>query len=124
MKKIVLSKHKENQKRLEQIAADIQREEALAEDANKAITILKGERHDIETARLDEEENKNTANKLGDAKKVVNILDAELIGLSDQFSKGEAHRSNSNSTMDEPTQRCTRLRHVWQKQPNKSSNGK
>mgnify|MGYP000869544472 CR=1 FL=1 len=101
----------ETRRRIMQIASDVQREKLLAEDATKAITALDEERQNIEANRLGEADNSKIADEnLSKANKEVNVLDAELNGLSDQFAKSEAHRSSLNHTIDELTSRSERLK--------------
>jgi chromosome segregation protein len=110
-KKRIAEAQGETERRIEQIAADIQREKALAEDAIKAITSLDEERQNIKVARLGEEDSgKFAGENLSQANEAVNVLDEKLTGLSDQFAESEAHRSSLNRTMDDLTHRSERLK--------------
>jgi chromosome segregation protein len=110
-KQRIAEAHGETERRIEEIAADTEREKALAEDATKAISALNEERQNIEPARLGEEDSgKIAGEKLSQASEAVHVLDDELTGLSDQFAKSEARRSSLNRTMDDLTHRSERLK--------------
>ena len=101
----------EAQRRLQQIAADIEREKALAQDAIGAMGTLEEERKSIEDAQQGEEENGRLAGeKLKEANQAVEELDEELTGLTEQFAGDEARRTSLNRTLDDLTHRTERLR--------------
>ncbi|MBC8445347.1 MAG: chromosome segregation protein SMC [Rhodospirillaceae bacterium] len=102
---------KEAERRLEQISADIEREKLLAKDATQAIQTLDEEREAISAAQQGEEESGRLAGEaLFEANKIVEGLDGELSGLTDQFAGDEARRTSLNRTLDDLTHRTTRLK--------------
>jgi chromosome segregation protein len=103
--------HSEAERRLVQIAADIEREKLLATDAGGAIKTLEAERQTITAAQQGEEDSGQIAGEsLAEANKVVEELDGELAGLTEQFAGDEARRTSLNRTMDDLTHRTARLK--------------
>ncbi|MBT4935100.1 MAG: AAA family ATPase [Rhodospirillaceae bacterium] len=101
----------EGARRLEQIAADIEREKALAGDATQAMSTLEAERKTIDSARQGEEEDGQQAQeKLTEANTRVDELDAVLTALTDQLADNEARRASLHRTMDDLTHRSERLK--------------
>lgn len=101
----------EGVRRLQQIAADIEREKALADDATQAMAALETERQTIDAARQGEEEDGQQAQeKLIEANARVAELDAVLTELTDQLADNEARRASLHRTMDDLTHRSERLK--------------
>ncbi|UKJ74664.1 chromosome segregation SMC family protein [Azospirillum brasilense] len=80
--------------RLQQIAGDLGREEALAADAGDALARLEAERDRLLEAQADEEMLEEAAREaLGDAREAVDALDRELTRLTEQTAADEARRA-------------------------------
>jgi chromosome segregation protein len=82
------------QRRLEQIAGDLGREESLAADADDALARLTGERDRLVTAQADEDMLEEAArDALADAREAVETLDRELTRATEQVAADEARRT-------------------------------
>ncbi|MGY0712928.1 chromosome segregation SMC family protein [Azospirillum argentinense] len=80
--------------RLQQIAGDLGREEALAADAGDALARLEAERDRLLEAQADEEMLEEAArDALADAREAVDALDRELTRLTEQTAADEARRA-------------------------------
>jgi len=96
--------------RLQQIAQDMSREEALAADAAAAIGVLDAERADLEGACAGEEAEQTEAqNRAAAASAAVEALDAELAQLTQQVADLEARRAALQRTLAEIADRRQRL---------------
>nr|WP_211114057.1 AAA family ATPase [Azospirillum picis] len=80
--------------RLRQIAGDLGREEALAADAGEALARLIAEREALLAAQADEEVLEEAAGEaLAEARERVDVLDRELIRLTEAVAADEARRA-------------------------------
>lgn len=92
--------------RLAQIAADIDREKSLAEDARAAIQALDAETAEIDRAREGEATAREEAEaRLETVREQVDILDQQLAELTDKVAADEARRANLARTLNDLTQR-------------------
>lgn len=88
--------------RLAQIAADIERETALADDARNAIQALEAEAADIDEARRGEAVAREEADaRLAAVRQQVDTLDRQLAELTDKVAADEARRTASARALDE-----------------------
>ncbi|MBP2315939.1 chromosome segregation protein SMC [Azospirillum soli] len=80
--------------RLQQIAGDLGREEALAADAGDALARLESERDRLREAQADEEMLEEAAREaLAEAREAVDELDRALTRLTEQVASDEARRT-------------------------------
>ncbi len=81
-------------RRLQQIAGDLGREQALAADAGDALARLENEREQLHAAQADEEMLEEAAREaLDEAREKVDALDHQLTLLTEQMAAGEARRA-------------------------------
>jgi len=94
------------QARLVQIAADIEREKSLAEDARAAIQALDAETTGIDRAREGEAAAREEAEaRLETVREQVETLDRQLAELTDKVAADEARRANLGRALNDLTQR-------------------
>ncbi|NYZ11030.1 AAA family ATPase [Azospirillum sp. RWY-5-1] len=97
-------------RRLQQIAGDLGREEALAADAGDALGRLDAERERLAAAQSDEEMLEEAAREaLADAREGVDDLDRQLTRLTEQVAADEARRGSAQRQMAELEGRAATL---------------
>jgi len=93
---------RECEARLTQIAIDIERETALADDARNAIQALEAEAAGIDEARCGEAAARDEAEaRLAAVRRQVDALDRQLAELTDKVAADEARRANLARAIDE-----------------------
>ncbi|WP_448189130.1 chromosome segregation protein SMC [Azospirillum sp. sgz301742] len=98
------------QARLQQIAGDLGREQALAADAGDALSRLEEEREYLLEAQADEEMLEEAAREaLADAREAVEELDRELTRLTEQVASDEARRAATQRQVGELEARTATL---------------
>jgi chromosome segregation protein len=96
--------------RLQQVAADSERERALAADAELALQTLSEEQAGIERARQGEEEARETAARaLAAARDAVDAVDARLTELTERVANDEARRASLAATLADLDERRRQL---------------
>jgi len=102
--------HSETERRLLQIAADMEREKALAADSKEAIGNLENEHGEIEAAHEQQEQRGNEAEALlAEANAAAHDLEAALSELTEQNATDEARRASLTRTLAELSERRQRL---------------
>ena len=102
---------RELETRLSQIAADVERERALAGDADQALTRLEDERAGLEAARSGEQEAARTADAARSrAAKAVGALERKADELAARLAAGEARGAALARQIDDLDGRLERLR--------------
>lgn len=97
--------------RRNQIAADLAREQGLAEEAEAALTRLTGERSEIQRACSGEDGLIETANRaLNQTRDNAATVEAELAALTEQLASGEAQLSAMDREMSDLAARANRRR--------------
>ena len=97
--------------RLSQIAADIEREQALAGDAAAALERLDGERSALLAAEGDDEKaRKAAAKRLEAAAAEVQAQEAELTRLTEQIAAAAARQAEPKAQLAELERRRTRIK--------------
>ncbi|MGB0682733.1 MAG: chromosome segregation protein SMC [Magnetovibrionaceae bacterium] len=98
------------EQRLKQVAADLEREAALASDAEAAVQGLSAEQAEIQTARADEEVTRQEAEReLGAANAKVNELDQALSQCTQGLAEAEARRKSLERSISDREERVGRL---------------
>lgn len=106
----LLAQQAELKTRLEQLAADIEREGALGADAAAALERLERERGEIEAARAGEEETAAAAREARDAADAaVAEAEAELQELTEHAAGVEAQRAGLTRRIEEARARIERI---------------
>ena len=101
---------RQRQALLEQVAADLGRENVLAEDAEASMKRLSGERERIEADRIGEEDLRSEARAaLKQADTTVVELEQALAAATREAAEGEARRRTLESQLGELGQRRQRL---------------
>jgi chromosome segregation protein len=96
--------------RLEQMASDIAREEALAADAKAALARLEAERQSLTAAQAEEgAAQERAAAALAGAARDVASLDAELTRLTERIAAEDAQRAALARRRDEAAERIAKL---------------
>ncbi len=97
--------------RLSQIAADIEREQALAGDAGAALKRLDGERSALLAAEGDDEKARKAAAKRLEAEAAeVQAQEAELTRLTEQIAAAAARQAEPKAQLAELERRRTRIK--------------
>jgi len=97
--------------RLEQLAADLKREDELAADARAALGRLGEERQSLAAAQQDEQAvQARAADDLAVAAEAVAVLDARLTGLTERVAADEARRAALTTRIAEAGERQVRLK--------------
>jgi len=97
--------------RLEQLAADLKREDELAADARAALGRLGEERQSLAAAQQDEQTAQaRAADDLAVAAEAVAVLDARLTGLTERVAADEARRAALTTRIAEAGERQVRLK--------------
>jgi chromosome segregation protein len=97
--------------RLEQLAADLKREDELSADARAALARLGEERQSLLAAQQDEQTAQATAaGALAAAAETVTALDAQLSALTERVAAAEARRAALTSRIAEAGERQARLK--------------
>lgn len=98
------------QRRLQQIAGDLGREQALAADAGDALSRLEEERERLLEAQADEEMLEEAAREaLAEARDAVEELDRDLTRLTEQMAADEARRAATQRQVAELDSRTATL---------------
>jgi chromosome segregation protein len=106
----VAAAHQAATARLEEMASDIAREEALAADAKAAIERLEAERQTLTQAQADEgAAQERAAAALATVTEEVATLDAELTRLTREIAAEDAQRAALARRRDENAERAARL---------------
>lgn len=106
----VEAQQKDTEERLAQTAADLEREGALASDAEAAIRRLGQERETIEAERAGEAERREEAEQaLEAANAQVSELDGRLTALRQQIAETDAQRASLENRVHEMGRRRERL---------------
>ncbi len=101
---------RDRQARLEQVAADLGREQVLAEDAGTSINRLSGERDKIEADRIGEDDLRAEARAaLEQADASVSALEQTLSDTTREVADGEARKRTLINRLSELGQRRQRL---------------
>ncbi len=96
--------------RLQQVGADLDREKALALDAEAAMEQLQSEQTEIETAAKGEEQTRRHASEsLDAANEAAREIESKLAELTEQAADGEARRGGLKRAIAEMEERQHRL---------------
>ena len=97
-------------RRLEQVAADRDREHTLAADADAAMEQLGNEQAEIQAAQEAEQSDRETAQKaLAQARQTVEELDARLSAMTESVAANEARQESLTRALNELADRKERL---------------
>ncbi len=97
--------------RLEQIAADVEREQALSADTQEMLTKLEQERNELEAARADEDQAIEAAKQhVQSVQSEVGQREAAFTQLAEKIAADDARRTDVMRQLAEGTARVERLR--------------